>query len=182
MEKNYREIEFSIGSNIERAVNELSMYKDKEKLVCGSFNGTMLYSDTVTMDGAYQQITGKTKAEFDKEQEDWREDYKRREKEYQDSVPSLVDEWVIKGKEILTADKWDYWKEIIPIRLKDLYHGMELGCCLDIVKILNNGGTLDEAKAEINKQDHSGMSYGLVRVMVKEFCNRGNEFYEYTRI
>ena len=182
MEKNYDEIDFSCGSTIERAVNELLMHKAKGKLVCGTFNGTMLYSDTVTMDGAYKQITGKTKAEFDKAQEDWREDYKRREKEYQDSVPSLVDEWVMKGKEILTADKWDYWKEIVPIRLRDLYHGMELGCCLDIVKILNSNGALDEAKAEINKQDHSGMLYGLVRGMVKEFCNRGNEFYEYTRL
>ena len=34
----------------------------------------------------------------------------------------------------------------------------ELGCCLDIVKILNNGGLLEEAKQEIEKQGHSGMS------------------------
>lgn len=57
---------------------------------------------------------------------------------------------------------------------------MELGNCLDIVEALNNGCDLDEAKKIIDKQDHSGMSYGLVRVMVKSFCDRGEEFYTYT--
>jgi len=84
-----------------------------------------------------------------------------------------------KGREILTEDKWDYWDQIVPVRLGDLYHGMELGCCLNIVEILNNGGTLDEAKAEIQNQSHSGMSYGLVCSMVKEFCERGKEFVSY---
>ena len=83
--------------------------------------------------------------------------------------------------EVLTKDKWEYWDEIVLIRLGDLYHGMELGCCLDIVKILNNNGTLDEAKEKIESQGHSGMSYGLVRAMVKEFSSRGTEFADYVR-
>ena len=73
MEKNYREIEFLCGWDIKRAVIELLEYKEKGELVCGEFNGHMLYSDTVTMDSAYLEITGKTKADFDKEQEEWRE-------------------------------------------------------------------------------------------------------------
>ena len=52
----------------------------------------------------------------------------------------------------------------------------------DIVKLLNNGGTLDEAKEMIYEQSHSGMSYGLVCSMVREFCDRGNEFVEYVKI
>ena len=77
--------------------------------------------------------------------------------------------------------QYKYWDKIVPIRLNDLYHGMELGCCLDITEVLNNNGTLDEAKKIIESQDHSGMSYGLVCAMVKEFCSRGNEFVEYIR-
>ena len=61
MEKKYREIEFLCGWNIERAVIELLEYKEKGELVCGEFNGHMLYSDTVTMDSAYLEITGKNK-------------------------------------------------------------------------------------------------------------------------
>lgn len=64
MDKNYEKIDFPLGSSIEQAVNELLNYKKKGKLVYAKFNGIALYSDTVTMDSAYREITGKTKAEF----------------------------------------------------------------------------------------------------------------------
>lgn len=182
MNKNYKKIEFSAGCNIERAVNELLNYKEKEILACGKFNGTILYSDTVTLDNAYKEIIGKTKIEFDKAQQEWRENYEKEEQKYKEEIPSLSKEWMRKGREILIKDKWEYWDKIVPIRLGDLYHGMELGCCLDIVKILNNNGTFDEAKKELEDQNHSGMSYSLVCVMVKEFCDRGNDFYKYAYI
>lgn len=181
MNKEYKEIEFLAGDTVEEAVKELLSYKDKGKLVCASFNGVTLYSDTVTMDGAYKEITGKTKSEFDKSQDEWRENLEKEEREYKERVPELSEIWIQKGKEILTEDKWEYWTEIVPIRLKDLYHGMELGCCLDIVKILNNNGTLQEAKEKIESQDHSGTSFGLVCAMVKEFCLRGKEFVKYVK-
>ncbi len=64
MDKNYEKIDFPLGSSIEQAVNELLNYKKKGKLVYGKFNGVTLYSDTVTTDSAYREITGKSKAEF----------------------------------------------------------------------------------------------------------------------
>lgn len=181
MNNKYKEIEFLAGDTIAEVVKELLSYKEKGKLVCGTFNGVTLYSDTVTMDGAYKEIIGKTKAEFDKGQQEWKEDYERQKQEHQEKIPELSEVWEQKGREILTEDKWDYWNKIVPIRLSDLYQGMELGCCLDIVKILNNNGTLDEAKEKIESQDHSGMSFGLVCSMVKEFCSRGSEFVYYVK-
>jgi len=181
MNKNYYEIEFSAGCNVEEAVNKLLTYKKKGILTCGDFNGHTLYSDTVTMDGAYKEITGKTKEELDKSHQEWRENHDKAEKEFKETIPSLSEVWIKKGREVLTEDKWEYWDKIVPIRLGDLYHGMELGSCLDIVKILNNGGALIIAKAMIESQDHSGMSYGLVCSMVREFCDRGQEFVEYVK-
>ena len=181
MDKNYIQIQFLAGNTIEQAVNELLIYKEKGQLVSGEFNGVTLYSDIVTMDGAYKEITGKTKSEFDKEQQEWRENYKRKEQEHKERIPELSKVWMKKGRDILTEDKWELWDNIVPIRLGDLYHGMELGNCLDIVEVLKNNGTLDEAKNIIEHQGHSGMSFSLVCAMVKEFCDRGNEFVEYVR-
>lgn len=62
MEKKYREIEFLCGWNIERAVIELLEYKENGELVCGEFNGHMLYSDTVTMDNGKTDIRGRPAA------------------------------------------------------------------------------------------------------------------------
>ena len=80
---------------------------------------------------------------------------------------------------MLTEDRWELWDKIVPIRLGDLYRGMELGCSLDIIEILNNGGHFSVAEDEINSQDHSGMSYGLVCNMIREFCDRGENFVGY---
>lgn len=133
------------------------------------------------MDKAYKEITGKTKSEFDKSQQEWQENYKRQEREHKEKIPELSKVWMEKGRAVLTEDKWEYWEKIVPIRLDDLYQGMELGCCLDIVEILNNDGTLDEAKEKIENQGHSGMSFGLVCSMVREFSDRGKEFVDYVR-
>lgn len=181
MNKKYEEIQFLAGNTIEHAVNELLSYKKEGKLVCGEFNGIILYSNTVTMDSAYRKITGKTKAEFDKSQKEWKEKYDKKKKEHEDKIPELTKLWMGKGREVLSEDRWEYWDKIVPVRLNDLYQGMELGASLDVVRILNNNGTLDEAKEKIDSQNHSGMSLGLVCAMVKEFSDRGKEFVEYIK-
>jgi len=175
--KNYREIEFGFG-NIEEAVKELKSHKD---LVKGTFNGQILYSDIDDMDSAYKKVTGKTKAEFDEAEKQRQIEYKRQQKEHKDAIPKLTIEWVEKGKKILDEKHHKLWAKIVPIRLGDLYQGMELGNCLEIVEQLNKGAELEEVKPLIENQGHSGMSFGLVCSMVREFADRGNEFVEYAR-
>lgn len=172
---------YCLGNDIDSVVKSLLAARDKGELISTDFNGHMLYSDTVTLDGAYLEITGKTKAEFDKAQQEWREEYERKEQEHKAKIPDLTEEWKQKGREILAEAYWELWDKCVPIRLGDLYHGMELGCCLNIVKILNGGGTLEEAKKEIEKQGHSGVSWGLVCSMVKAFCDRGQEFVNFVK-
>lgn len=60
----YKRINFSIGSSVKEAVNELLLFKEKGEFVSGNFNGVTLYSNTVTLDSAYLAITGKTYKEF----------------------------------------------------------------------------------------------------------------------
>ena len=103
-------------------------------------------------------------------------------KKHEESVPDLEKEWIEKGNTILDEKYHELWSECVPIRLNDLYQGMELGACLNIVTELNKGCSLDEAKAIIDSQGHSGMSYGLVCSMVKSFCDRGVEFVNYVRL
>ena len=48
--KNYKEITFDVGSTLKDYIIELIKSKG---LVKGSFNGHILYSDTVSLDSAY---------------------------------------------------------------------------------------------------------------------------------
>lgn len=178
MKKKYRKIEFMPGQNIESAIKELYKHKD---LVCGSFNGKPLYSDVDDLDSAFKKITGKTKSEFDKAMQERQLEYERGKREHEKAIPRLTQEWIEKGKKILDSKHHDLWIKIVPVRLKDIYRGFELGACLDIVEQLNNNCKLEEAKAIIEEQGHSGMSFGLVCSMIKEFSDRGDEFVKYVR-
>ena len=92
-----------------------------------------------------------------------------------------IPNWFKRGHETLPKDKWGYWDEIVPIRAKDLYEGMELDYTLDIELILREG-TKDSfiiASRELDNQGHSEMSYGLMKAMIKEFCTNGKEFVKY---
>ena len=181
MSKNYRKIEFGAGDSIEEAIKDLSTFKERGELVCGEFNGQTLFSDVDDLDSAYLKITGKTKAEFDEAERIRMEEYEAEKRRHEESIPELTKEWIEKGQEVLDIKYLVKWNKCVPIRLGDLYRGMELKCCLDIVKELNSGCDLEAAKKIINDQGHSGMSFGLVCSMVKSFCDRGNEFVNYVR-
>jgi len=176
--KNYREIEFGFG-DIEEAVKELKSHKD---LVKGTFNGQILYSDIDDMDSAYKKITGSTKAEFDEARRLENVEYERKNKEHKEAIPQLTIEWIEKGNKILDKKYHKTWAKCVPIRLGDLYRGMELGNCLEIVELLNKGAELEKVKPLIEEQGHSGMSFDLVCSMVREFADRGEEFVKYMRV
>ncbi len=177
MKTNYREIEFGLG-DINSAMKKLKSHKD---LVCGSFNGQMLYSDIDDVDSAYKKITGRTKTEFDAEMKAENDRYKEEERKHKEAIPELTKEWIEKGKTILAEKYHETWVKCVPIRLGDLYRGMELGNCLEIVEQLNKGESLENVKSLIENQGHSGMSFGLVCSMVKSFSYRGAEFASYAR-
>ena len=93
-------------------------------------------------------------------------------------MDSNVKHWIEEGHKVIDQKYWKDWDKCVPIRLDDLYHGMELGCCLEIVNALNEGCELSHAIKLMEDQNHSGMSWGLVRSMVYHFCDRGEEFAE----
>lgn len=58
---------------------------------------------------------------------------------------------------------------------------MELDNILQIQEILTSGdkNSFDKAKDCMNEQGHSGMSWHLVCLMIKEFCDNGEKFVDY---
>lgn len=170
------------GASIEETIHKLNEYSNQHNILASiDFNGVTLYSDVDTVDSAYIKITGKTKEEIDKAQQERIAEYERKEQEHQNKIPQLTKEWIEKGKEVLDEKHWAYWEEIVPIRLEDLYKGMELGNTLEIVRVLNEGGTFEQAEVKIYDQGHSGTSFHLVCAMVERFSDRGEEFVSFVK-
>lgn len=173
----HRKLEYYFG-DIDGAIEELSKHED---LVYLEFNGQKLYSDKDDLNSAYLKVTGLTKEEFDQNRKTENEKYEIEKRQHEEAIPELTKEWIEKGKQILEEQYHKDWIKCVPIRLEDLYRGMELGMCLDIVRELNDGCSLDRAKEIIESQGHSGMSFGLVCSMIRSFCDRGLEFVNYVK-
>lgn len=169
--------ELDYWGNLEGAVEKLLQWRNtfKNRKAKIEFNGHWLYSDTVTMEKAFLEVLGKSKADFDKEQDERIENLRRREEEHKQRIPQLTEEWIKKGHQVLEQKYWSMWDKCVPIRLGDLYEGMELGLCLDIITTLKEK-TLQEAVEVMKSQGHSGMSWGLMKAMIKEFSDVGEDF------
>lgn len=176
---NARKIEF-YGSTLEECVNALLKFQNRGESVVVDFNGQQLYSCDVTMDSAYLEVCGKTKAEFDKAQEEWRENYRKEQEEAKAKAEAKIPDWIKKGEGFIYPERAEEWKKCVEARASDLYHGIDLDAAIEIMEKLESGATLDEAKELIDSQNHSGMSYGIVRNIVFSFSKQGPEFWEHT--
>lgn len=173
----YIKIDFNVGLSIEDSIKLLhSKSEITGNKYFGEFNGHKLTSD-MTVDEAYIKCIGKTFKEFKDEQEKWRQDLIRREEEHKKKIPELTKYWIKEGHKVLSQDKWSEWDRCVPIRLGDLYEGMELGQCLDIIQTVKNDSISAGIKVMKN-QGHSGMSWGLMKSMIYTFCDCGAEFIE----
>lgn len=164
-----KQIEFYAGQDLDKAYHDLQM-----SAPCyGEFNGKILYS-TDTLDKIYAKVVGMTKREHDEYLHKEHEEYERREAEFKTKIPQLINEYRERARGIVPEEHLDYWDEIVPIRLNDLYHGMELDCWLELIAVLNDVSKEEMERLEIchslfSKQGHSGMSAGVVFSGLKYF-------------
>lgn len=175
-----KEIEFLPGSNIDSAWKRLLMESADCGDTCfGMFNDKEIRS-TDTLDEAYVKVSGKTKAEFDDAVKKEREEYERKKKEHEDNIPNLVPEYCEKARGVILEDQYEFWDKIVPVRLGDLYRGMELDATLDLCKIMRDESVgynerIRKAYDTFMGQGHSGMSASLVASMLKTFCPDGED-------
>lgn len=90
--ENARRITLSGGPNLEKVVNELLKYQARGESVVYDFNGHELYSCDVTMDSAFLEVTGRTKAEYDAEEAKILKEHKDlRDITYEEMIKNIVD-------------------------------------------------------------------------------------------
>ena len=175
-----REIEVLPGSNLESVVYTLLAAKARGESVYCKFNGHKLYSDTVTMDSAFMEVTGQTKTDFDKAKEEWRKNYEREEKEAEQRAKDNIPNWIEKGQALIFPERYAEWEKCVVASASGFYHGLELDSALEIMTALENGASIEEAKQMLDKQEHSGISESIVRNILFMFSSKGPEFWEAT--
>lgn len=171
--EDYQEIK--CWGSIDRSVEILQHYKNANRKAKINFNGHWLFSDTVTLDNAYQQIFGANKTEYEDSQKSWQDTIKKHREANAQNRTDLIRELTEKGHLILDREYWSEWDRTVPERVNGFFHGRELGYCLDIIRILNTDIDLNESAEVVYRQKHSGASYIMVMELVKSLCKRGEE-------
>ena len=81
-------------------------------------------------------------------------------------------QWVDWGKKNLKLEVQELWEEVVPIRLDDLYEGMELVALKEIAEAYNEGKSREEIKEIFKNQGHSYLSHGLMCALVYNFIDK----------
>ena len=175
-----RKIEVSPGDDLESIVYTLLAAKARGESVYCEFSGHKLYSDTVSMDSAFMEVTGRTKADFDKAQEEMYKNYKREQKEAEERLKANIETWIEKGQALIFPERYDKWEKCVVACASNLYHGLELDGVLEIMTALENGASIEEARQMLYKQRYSGEAVSTIRNILFEFSKKGPEFWEAT--
>lgn len=175
-----REIEMQPRSNLESVVYTLLAAKARGEHVFFDFNGHILHSDTVSMDSAYMEVMGCTKAEHDQKMNELSEKSKKEQNAVEQKTKESIPLWIERGKALIFPEKYAEWEQCVQTRATDLYHGTDLDSALEIMEALNKGVSMEEAKKIFDSQGHSGMSGTIVKNIIFAFSSKGPEFCEST--
>ena len=170
------------GYCLKDVVSELLWNKQQGKEVYCDFNGVTLTSSDVTLDNAYLAVHGMTYTEFQENEKRRIEKWKQEEEEYKKSIPNLRKQYLVDSLHLISPEQIDEWIKVVDARLSDLYQGFDLASAIEIMKALDGGASIGNAKNIIDNQGHSGMSYSVVRLVVKQFNPRGQEFWDATQM
>lgn len=175
-----KEIKLYAGQELSEALLSIKL----EAKQCGEdcfamFNGKEVYS-TDSIDDAYNRVLGCSYNEHIAKVAEWRMQREKEELEFREKIPELTDSYRNEARGIIAEKDLEHWDMIVPIRLSDLYHGWELRCTLDIVKIMNDTKSsiedrIAKAKDTFTQQGHSGMSASLMFLMLNVFLPNGEE-------
>lgn len=180
-----REIYCQSGATIDGCFRDMKRFEMRDGNHCfAMFNGKKLLS-TYTLDECYKIVTGVTKKEFEEKRNKEREKYLREEEEFKSSIPEKIKEYQQKAIGVIPKERIPYWNKIVPIRLNDLYRGMELDALLEIIVELNKDfpqkEKFEKCKEIFLKQGHSGMSSSLVFSGLEIFHPLGTELVKFIK-
>ena len=167
-----------IFGNLDEVVRELIQLRRHGFDAYCEFNGHTLYSKTVTLDSAYLEVTGYTYREYLKEQQRIIDEWKKQEEQEKEESKNKTPEWIARGRKLIPEELWQEWEECIKIRIRDLYNGKEVEHALVVMEAHQSGQSIAEISKLIDDQGHSGMSYSMLRSIIKHFYPAGTQLFE----
>jgi hypothetical protein len=169
-------------TNIDELHIRLHQFKfdNPDKKGYAEFNGFLFFTDDedLTIDHLYQTICGESKAEHLNKRCHLRMEATAREIKYKMIKAERISSFIKSGLRNLPPKHHEKWIDIVPIRVMDMYHGLDLENFLELYENLQIE-TFETVKECFIEQGHSGGSGFLVLSMLKEFSPKGADFVKF---
>lgn len=159
------------GARIDNAVVNIKAKKTVWEItpIVTVFNGKLL-TDDMSVDDCYKAVLGVSKADFDKKVKEEHAEYQRKEDEFKKKLPETIAKYKEMAKSRISDEDMALFEKILPTRVSDIYHGMEIQSLFDLMDAFKNKG-VDEAQRLFLNQGHSGISAHLTLSLLLQFCH-----------
>lgn len=165
--------------NIDELISLIDKYKEKGENYWFEFKKEKFYSLLDDEESCYKKITGLTKDEYYEKQQKLEYERLRREAEEKQKAIENIPNWTKAGQKFIYPQKYKKWANNVEFRAEDIYNGKDIDCALEIMELLDNDVSFQEAYDKIKDQNHTGTSYSLVMSMITNFSKKGPEFYRF---
>lgn len=89
-----------------------------------------------------------------------------------------INNWFDEGKKIIIEEKHLLWEECVMKRSIDLFRGQDIELALNIMRLIDEFDSLDEAVSVFNKSlAHNSCLQEMVKGIILEFSKQGPEFF-----
>lgn len=144
-------------------------YPDKKFFA--SFNGIYFLSDDedLTSEFMYKTIIGQSREEYMQKREKSISEARQRDVDYKKFIAKRTSDLIKAGMEVLNKNYWEKWVDIVPVRVMDIYNGMDLEWFLELHQELSES-TFEHCKMIFETQGHSGMSASYTFSLIQHFA------------
>lgn len=175
--QNYTQIVIPPRTSLDEAVELLQQFDSKGLKVYAKFNSHTFYSDDISLDSAYMQVFGRTRADVERARAKFFEEDEAGNAFFSPDPSTLSAKWIELGRNVLEAKFWGAWDSFVSKNSKSAFDELLLKDCLAVIKELN-AGNLQAAICVFNLQEHVTGSALRVKNMICEFCSHGEKFIE----
>lgn len=181
MEKeNIIKIDLYAGCTIDKAYELLKKAETESgKKAMAKFNGHEIYSYE-TLDEMYLKIMEMTESEAKEKHRQYMKELEEGNSMHISHIPELTVKYRERARGIIPEHLLSDWDDCVPIRLNDIYKGLELECCLNILSALSDEKITKQQRFKqcrelFYEQGHSGCSAEVLFSLLKYFHPLGAE-------
>ena len=161
----------------------LHIQKACKRKCFADFNGKFIIleeDENITEDELYKFILGKTKSEQEQANQEWLEEYQRKEREWNEKVPFLIPAYTACLKDVIDEKYHFLAKKYVSECLNSIYHEYLIKSLIELLEF-SKDKTFEEIQEKLYEQGHSGMSYSIVINLFKNLSDKGKEYFEWQK-